>query len=175
MPKLNMFQKDLLLLVILLAIEITVTFFLVHTTGIYENVAVHRNVITLHFQSAQGSFSFTPWSGIMYLFVLILLLLKKEKPLTIIYGLGLIMLVQFNFLRTLYGLENQVVSSFNIYGRLSKEVVINQTIVAHDITLYILLAMVLIKAVIVLYKPINKAYQKLFLKEASSNDKVIHL
>ncbi len=174
MSKLNMFQKDLIVLVSLLVFQMAFTFFTLRTTGSFENVEVSRTFLRLHFESAQGGFSFTPWLSIFYGLVLIALLLKKEKRLTIVYGLGLMILVQFNFLRTLYGLENQVVNHLSIHGRLSKEVMIDQSTVAHDISLYILLVMVLIKTMIVLYNPIKKILQKKFSKSPTPSDKAIH-
>ncbi len=175
MTKLNAFYKELIVLLLLLGVQLFFSLFLHLSTGSFYDVEVSRSFITLEFQSTQSSFTYTPWLTGIYVIAIAGLLLMKEKPLATIYGLLLIMLVQFNYLRSIYALENQTISHLVLEGRLSQEIFIDQSRMAQDLSLYVLLVMIVIKIAIVVYEPLVKILSKKFSKTKKSTNKAIHM
>ncbi|MGM0436301.1 MAG: hypothetical protein ACQEQA_04550 [Bacillota bacterium] len=160
MRRWNSFQKDLLVISILslLHLVFTLNFPLRGLEG--ESVSVTRNLVTFNFEVASTgeTFTYIPILTILYVALLIGLVLIKPKPLTLIYGLGLVLVGKFSFLSQLASLEtaNESMVSSN---PLSTTITQAGSVVVQDIAGYVLVALFFIKLAIVSYDA-YKAYRK---------------
>ena len=159
MRRLNSFQKDLLVLIGL---------FFVHTLlcvlsplrsfGPIEQADISRRLLlVLSFEDvATGeTVEYVPVLAIVYGLVLLYFLAKKARPLTLIYGLALVLLARVNFLSQLFQLRGTQ-EDFRIEGVFSPQAYVEGEAVAHDVSAFVLGVLLLIQLSIVGYQLIGR-------------------
>ncbi len=161
MKKLNMFQKDLLILASLFAVHMVFTLaFPLTSAGVFSEAEVPSRWFVMHFENLSTGESYTYYPVLFALYILFLayLVLKKDKSLTLIYGFGLVLLAKFNFLSQLTDLQG-LQENLHVEGVLMKSVYVDGQPVAQDVSAYVLLILILIKAAIVIYQSVTKRIQ----------------
>ncbi len=160
MKRWNSFQKDLFVISILAILHFVFTFNFPLRGLNTETVAIKRSIVTFNMEvsSTGETFTYVPVLTMLYVALLVVLVFIKPKPLTLIYGLGLVLVGKFSFLSQLSTLETEsetTVSSNPLFISISQ----NGSVVAQDIAGYVLASLFLIKFSIVAYD-VYKAYRK---------------
>ncbi len=157
MRRLNLFQKDLCILVGLFIAHTLVTFlFPLRSVGTIDTVTVEHGYYFLSFETGEGEvFTYYPVLVVLYIAVLLFLLIRRRESLTLIYGLGLVLLTKFTFYTQLSQLEGAQ-ENMRIEGVLSKTISVDGAPAVQDVSIYVLLLLVFIKAVIVIYQYFRK-------------------
>ena len=159
MPKLNSFQRDALVLIGLLFLQVIFSYqFPFHQLDSNANVTIQREFITFSATTGETTVTYIPVLSIIYTAVLIGLLFLKNKPLTLIYGIGLMLLTKFNFLNELNQLTGQS-QSLTTEGIFATRILSGGEVVASDITFYVLIVLILIKFSIIGYHAVIKRMQ----------------
>ena len=155
MSKLNQFHKDLMILMTLLLLQVVFSLLFPLTNHTASSIEVTRNFLTLTIESGGQTHTYLPILPALYMMIMLVMLLRKNKPLTVIYGIGLMLLTKVNFISQLYQLEGQVnnVSFGNFW---LKTVRVDGAVQAQDITIYVIIVLILIKTGIIVYQKINK-------------------
>jgi len=169
MTKLNAFHKDLIVLFALLILQLLFTaLFPLNGESTASTVEISRNIVAIDIEyvGQDRSFTYFPVMTLIFVFTLLLALLKKEKPLTLIYGVGLLILSKFTFLSQFYQLEGTQ-GNFAVEGFLARRIVVDGSTVAQDISFFILLVLIIIKLSIVIYHAIRKHLNQ---KQTSSTE-----
>ncbi len=160
MPKLNSFHRDALVLTGLMFFQILFGFlFPLHSITNGSTVEISRNIITFTVETPENTITYIPFLTLIYAGVLIALLFKKEKPFTLIYGIGLMLLTKVNFLNELNQLTGTQ-ENLTTDGFFSTRVLVDGSLVAQDITFFVLLVLILIKVSIIIYQIYRKHAQK---------------
>ncbi len=160
MRRWNSFQKDLLVISVLALLHLvfTLNFPLrgIETGG----VEVTRNLFIYEFDilSTGETITYIPILTMLYIALLIGLVFIKPKPLTLIYGLGLVLVGKFSFLSQLAEIDSASETALS-GSLLSTTLKQNDAIIAQDIAGYVLVALFFIKLTIVVYD-FYKAYKK---------------
>ena len=156
MPKLNSFQKGALILLAFMFLQVIFTFiFPFRAIPEGETVEISRNVLVFTATTAETSHTYVPVLTVLFVLVLLALLAKKEKPLTLIYGLGLMLLTKVNFLTQLNQLSGSQ-ENFSAGGFLTTRIYAEGALAAQDITFFVIAVLFLIKAAIVTYHGVKK-------------------
>ncbi len=172
MKRLNSFQKDLLILVSLFLVHLMFTLvFPLRFSGVIEEAEVTSQWFGLRVENVASGETYThvPALFVLYVLVLAVLILKKDKSLTLIYGFGLVLLAKFTYLSQLLDLRGAQ-ESLRIDGALMRTVYVDGEVAAQDISLYVLLILIFIKSAIVVYQYVSKRLKKSALhKDAYQN------
>lgn len=117
MKSLKRQQRDILLIILLIALQVIFTIWFPirsHETSMNQ-AEITRQFIWLNIDIPYYSMStfYFPFLGLIYTGVLIGLLIEKDKHLALIYGMALVLFVQLSFVFQLYGLEGNYT---NIYS-----------------------------------------------------------
>ncbi len=145
MPKMNSFQRDALVLIGLLFLQVIFAFnFPLHQLSDGATATIQRDFITFSATAGDTTITYVPILTIIYSLVLVGLLFFKNKPLTLIYGIGLMLLTKFNFLNELNQMSGQT-QNVRTDGLFTTRVLVDGEVVASDITFYVLIVLILIK------------------------------
>jgi len=157
MSKLNAFHKDLLILFFLLVVQLLISLFFPLTNQTVSTLNITANLPYLNIEADGETYRYLPILPVLYAFLIVGLLMKKEKPLTLIYGIGLMLVAKINFITQMLQLEG---TNSNVYfgNLLTKTVTIDSRVVAQDLTIYIILILIVIKGAIVIYQFIDKHF-----------------
>ncbi len=159
MKKLNMFQRYALVLLGLLLLHVGFTLaFPLRAIDDGATITFSREFIRYTFTSGGESFTYVPVLTLIYGALLGGLLLKKQKPYTLIYGIALMLMTKVNFLMELSALEGTQ-HEVSVSGNLATSVSVGGTNVAQDITIYIIVVLLLIKISIISYDLFNKHFK----------------
>ena len=158
MSKLNMFQRDALILLTLLLLHVGFALtFPLRSIEAGSTVTISREWAVFTIQNGDSSITYIPVLTMIYVAILIGLLFKKQKPLTLIYGIGLMLLTKMNFLSELSNMagthQNVIVSNW-----LMPTVQAGSSTMAQDITFVVILALLAIKLSIIAYDIIKKRF-----------------
>lgn len=139
----------------LLLLQVVFSLLFPLTNHTASSIEVTRNMFILTIESGGQTYTYLPILPAVYIVVMLVMLLRKNKPLTVIYGIGLMLLTKFTFLSQLYQLEGQV-SQVSFGNFWLKTIKVDGVVHTQDITIYVIVVLVLIKAGIVVYQKINK-------------------
>lgn len=151
MAKWNSFQKDLLIISLLMVLHLVFTaIFPLKGMAAFGDATVTRQFALFTFESLDTgeTVTYVPVLTGLYVLLMIGLVIKKPRSQTLIYGLGLVLVTKFSFLSQLGDLEGGS-SSLEATGILSITMRASGEIVAQDLAGYVLLALFLIKLSIV--------------------------
>ena len=109
-------------------------------------VEVSRSFIALRFEiiNTGDTFLYVPFLSIIFAGLLIMLLLQKRRRFALIYGFALVLVTKAYYLVELYALEglyDELVTS----GVFAKRILTNGEMLAQDVSIYVLLALLGIK------------------------------
>ncbi|MFW5838871.1 MAG: hypothetical protein ACOCU1_02910 [Bacillota bacterium] len=168
MKRLNHYQKDILFLVIIILLQ--VIFSLIYPFQNPEatsRVAVSTRLIFLEFSfiDINESTMYIPILATIYALSLIFLLLQKNRRFALIYGFAIALVAKAYYLTELYSLSNNTYTNMRVNGFLSQKVLDGDTLLAQDVSLYVLGILFIIKVGIYLHD----SYMKHKLKKTDAN------
>jgi len=153
MRRWNSFQKDLLIISVLALLHLVFTFNFPLRGLDIGAVEVTRNLLVFDFNLVQTGeiITYIPVLTMLYVGVLIGLAFVKPRPLTLIYGLGLVLVGKFSFLSQLAQLDSTTETTTITSNILSTTITQGESVVAQDIAGYVLTTLLFIKFGIVSY------------------------
>ncbi len=158
MSRLNTFQKDLLVLVVALALHVALTAVFTTTSGGVlpeAEVTVHWYVFRFEDLATGERFNFIPVLPFVYAAIILVQLFMKKKSQALIYGLAIVLFAQVTFYSQIVqiaGVHERVL----IEGFLFKRIHADGNLVAQDASAYVMLILVLLASGIVLHGYIKK-------------------
>ena len=152
MKRLNHYQKDIAFIIILIFLQFVFSLFYPFNNPNNETIEVSRTFIFLRFDFLESgeSITYIPFLAIIFMVLLVLLLIQKRRRFALIYGYAVVLVAKAYYLNELYSLSGQY-TDLTVDGFLSKRVVSEQTVLAQDISLYVLLALLVVKTGIYLH------------------------
>lgn len=148
------YRFDLVVIVMLIILQLIFTYFFpVRFTESYQNVTVTQNFIFMNFETSQGESSmYFPLCLIIYGLTMLYLIGFKREHQTLIYGLGLVLLVKVHYVSELYSLAGHTFTRLSTQNFISLKVVADFQLKAQDLTLYILITLGVIKLALNIYE-----------------------
>ncbi len=148
MKRLNHYQKDILFLLIVIGAQMFFSLFYPFRNPAAEtSIHVHQRFIFLEFEfvNLNESTLYIPFIAIFFVISLIFLLIQKRKRYALIYGFALALVAKAYYLTELFALSGNTYSDLSINGTFSQRIVSGGEVLAHDITMYILVILIVIK------------------------------
>jgi predicted neutral ceramidase superfamily lipid hydrolase len=110
---------------------------------------VSRDFIFVRFEFIEASVTQTyfPYLTVIYAILLVYLLLQKQKRYALIYGFAVVLVAKLYYLNELYAL-NGTFTSISKSGYFLKQIMVEDSIVAQDVTLTLLIVLTGIKIMI---------------------------
>ncbi len=158
MSRLNTFQKDLLVLVAAFVLHVALTALFTPTSdGVLPaaEIIVQWFAFRIEDLATGETFTFIPVLPLVYAVIIVVQLFLKEKSLTLIYGLAIVLFAQITFysqIVQLAGVHERVL----VEGFLFKRIYIDDNLAAQDASAYVMLILLLIATAIVLHGYIKK-------------------
>ncbi len=169
MRKLNHYQTDILFVILVIVFQWIFTYFYPFRNPEAEtDIAVNQRFIFLEFEFVDLNTTtlYVPIVAIIYAVLLLVLILQKKRRLALIYGFGIALVAKVSFLTDLYALSGQTYTDLSVSGFLSQRIVDNDTVLAQNITFYVLLVLLVIKIGIYVHDTVIR----MRLKQNSNNN-----
>ncbi len=151
MFKLNHYQKDILFILLLIALQLVFSIFFPFRNPDAESgvVEVSRRFMLVEFNFIEHDVSalYFPVLTIIFALLLIFLLIQKHRRFALIYGVAIVLVAKAYFLNGLYALHH---TYDNLYteGLMQRKILSGDDVLAYDISLSLLCLLLLIKVVI---------------------------
>ncbi len=159
MIKLNHYQKDILIVIIIVALQLFFTvFYPFRNPEVATDIVVNTRFIALEFEFvSQGSTSlYLPVLALIYGVILVLLLIQKHRSWALIYGFGIALVAKASYMSDLYALSGQTYTNLRVDGFLSQRVIDNGEVLAQNITVYVLAVLLFVKIAIYVHDAIMR-------------------
>ena len=159
MIKLNHYQKDILIVFIIMVLQLFFTmFYPFQNPDAATDVAVTTRFIALEFDFvALGTTAlYLPVLAGIYGVILILLLFQKHRRWALIYGFGIALVAKASYMGQLYALSGETYTNLYVDGFISQRVVANGEVLAQNITVYVLAVLLLVKIAIYVHDAIMR-------------------
>ncbi len=158
------YVKDMLWIVGLIVLQLLFTTFApVRPADALSSVTVERSFISLTFQFETFSRTFYPLLTIIFVGVLVKLIFSKPRRLTLIYGLGLVLVGHISYMTQLYQLAGSTVN-LSATQFLSRQLIVDQAVFAQDATTYILFVLLAVKTIVIVYEKVHHHQMTLRIK-----------
>ena len=146
MKRLNHYQKDIAFIILLMVLQFVFSLFYPFNNPSGETIRVSRTLIFLNFEFLESGASilYIPFVAIIFLFLLVILLIQKQRRYALIYGYAVVLVAKAYYLTELYTLSGTY-TDLQVNGLLSKQVIYQQEVLAQDISLYVLIGLLVVK------------------------------
>ncbi len=151
MKKLNHYQTDILFVVLVIVFQLAFTYFYpFRNPETATDIAVNQRFLFLEFEFINQNTTtlYIPFLAIIYAVLLVFLLIQKNRRFALIYGFAIALVAKVSYLTDLYALSGQTYTNLRVNGFLSQRITDNDTVLAQNITVYVLLVLLFIKVAI---------------------------
>lgn len=159
MIKLNHYQKDILIVIVIMVLQLFFTiFYPFRNPDAATDIVVTTRFIALEFEFvALGTSSlYLPLLAGIYGVILVLMLIQKHRRWALIYGFGLALVAKASYMGDLYALSGQTYTDLHVDGFLSQRLIADGEVLAQNITVYVLAVLLVVKIAIYVHDAIMR-------------------
>ncbi len=159
MIKLNHYQKDIIIVLFIMALQLFFTiFYPFRNPDVASDITVSTRFIALEFEFvATGTTSlYLPILAGLYGIILVWMFLQKHRRWALIYGFGIALVAKASYMSDLYALSGNTYENLRVDGFLSQRIVSNSEVLTQNITVYVLAVLLVVKIAIYVHDAIMR-------------------